>query len=203
MNGSYQFQNLGGVIATLALTAEQTGLDIEHLRAGLPDVELIARCQILSREPLIIVDVAHNRQSAAALGEFLQTNRPAKGKGKGTGRTIAVAGILDDKDLTDILPPILPEIDSWFLATLEGERGQSAASLREKIRVVDSKMNGEVNGADESALPDTQCFESPVSAYQQALESASSSDRIVIFGSFFTVGDIIRFIKDQTPHLLS
>jgi len=180
LNGQHQIDNLAGVIATLALTASSTGITPDHLRAGIAKTSLSARCWILSDAPQIIVDVAHNRQSAKELGRFLG-NTPHPG-----GVTRAVFGTLEDKAPEEIAAPVLDEIDFWYLVTLSGERGQTADRLRSRLL----KMR---KGIDSAA------FQNPVEGYKKAIQDANADDRIVIFGSFYTVGDIIGFIQTEPP----
>ncbi len=75
--------------------------------------------------PAVIVDVAHNPHGAAFLSEQLRATRPR-------GRTIAVAGFLQDKDAAGIVAALAPAVDEWTLVETLGPRGQSAALAAEK-----------------------------------------------------------------------
>ena len=173
--GSHQVQNLSGVVATLALIANRTGMTPSELTTGLANAKLPGRCEVIEDAPFTVLDVAHNADSAEQLAYFLK-HHPVKGK------TIGVMGVLKDKDLSPLLEHVLPQIDEWYLATLTGERGQTAIELKAKLIAL----------ADEAFI---KTFDYPVAAYQDAKKNAKTTDRIVIFGSFYTVGDIIGFIE--------
>lgn len=177
-SGQHQAQNLSGVMAVIALTRHMTGIQLDHVYAGLSATRIAARCEIIADSPKTILDVAHNADSADELGKFL-TAHPV------SGRTYAVLGVLKDKELTPILQNVAGSIDQWFLATLEGERGQTADQLGQRLQDV---------------LPAVKYkgFSHPAAAYVAAREEANAEDRIVIFGSFYTVGDIIAFLEQES-----
>ena len=175
--GARQLSNLGGVVATLALTSGRTGVSEANLRAGLEHARLPARCQVIAGAPEIVLDVAHNHDSAAHLAAFLGQRKTAD-----HGKTCGVLGMLADKPVADILSAMHGVIDRWHLATLTGERGQSAAALKKQLVKAGS------------ASP-AACYDSPLAAYLGALAEAEDRDRVVIFGSFHTVGDIIAHFE--------
>lgn len=176
--GIHQRHNLAGVVAALAATSEMSRVSIKHLHRGLDTAMLPARCQMICEKPMVILDVAHNADSARELAGFLQEH-PVDGE------THAVAGILKDKALEPVFSNILPQVDCWYLASLEGDRGQTAAELAEKFTNI---------------YPDqiVRQFESPLEAFTAARQSADNEDRIVVFGSFYTVGDIIEAFEHDS-----
>lgn len=179
--GDWQVQNLGGVIAALALTADRSGVTPAHLADGLSAVSLAGRCQVLPGHPLTIIDVAHNEDSAAGLARFLDANPVA-------GVTHGVFGVLADKALENVLSELGDRIDHWHLAGIAGERGQSAESLAQKMLAWRPGL-------------DFRRHEDAVAAFRGAREVADVADRIVAFGSFFIVGDIIAALEPsaQSP----
>jgi len=94
------------------------------------------------------------------------------------GRTVAVFGMLRDKDIAAVLNEMHDVIDGWYLATLAGERGTRAEVLAERVREA---------GIDKPVF----AFESPGQAWTVALSQLTKQDRIVGFGSFYVVGDIL------------
>lgn len=174
--GQHQVQNLGCVVAALGCIAERFGL-VPACLEGIADARVDGRCQVVNHAPLVIVDVAHNADSAFHLGEALR-EMPVD------GHRYAVFGVLEDKALAPIVGQLGAQTDSWLLATLEGERGQTAEVLQGKMLIV---------------LPEaeTSCHDSPAAALTAALEQARPVDRIVVFGSFFTVGGILPLIKER------
>ena len=180
--GQHQANNLAGAIATLALVSKRIGLSVIHLSSGLEGVYLPGRTQVVCDNPMIILDVAHNVDSARELAKFLDAHPVA-------GETHAVTAVLKDKALDKLFSSISPLVDHWYLASLQGDRAQSAAELAEKLDLL---------------YPDLRSvqFDSPVEAFSHARLAANKSDRIVVFGSFYTVGDIIESLEQQDSYLV-
>ncbi len=175
LQGEHQKANLGGVAAVLAISSVYTGFEISHLQAGLDQCSLAARCQVIRQSPDVIVDVAHNEDSARQLADYLRQLPCA-------GQTIAVLGMLKDKAADKIIATMAPVVDQWVLATLTGERGQSSHSLAGKLTSV-------VEGAV------AVCHDCPAGAWRDAIGRAQAKDRVVIFGSFYMVGDILERLE--------
>ena len=181
--GRHQVDNMAGVISVLALSSDQLGLKVSNLTTGLNHSHLTARCQVIRESPKVIVDVAHNEDSARELGSFL-SDHPCE------GRTTAVLGVLEDKALDKIIPWVLPFIDVWALASLECDRGQTADQLS-------NKLTKTINDLEDDNPSLQSCYNNPVAAYIAAIKNAQAEDRVVIFGSFHTVGDIIGFLEED------
>ena len=183
--GKHQITNLGGVVATLALSCDKTGVSTTDLVPGLGRSKLSARCQVLTKRstncPEVIVDVAHNRASAGELARFLAERTCA-------GATYAIIGVLADKQIKHIIDPVMAYIDYWFLATLAGERGQTGIQLADKLKQI-------VDDAKPPRCPKWETSDNPVAAYSAAIARAKAEDRVVVFGSFYTVGDIINHLE--------
>ena len=96
-------------------------------------------------------------------------------------RTHAVLGMLSDKDIANALLPLRGKIDVWHLASLPGPRGTPAATLAEILAGLG--VAGEVF-----------CHDSPQQAMQAAREAAAESDRILAFGSFYTVAGALQVL---------
>ncbi len=178
-NGHHQITNLGGVVAALALTSGKTGVTVADLTQGLNRARLSARCQVMINRsddcPEVIVDVAHNQDSAIKLAEFLSGRECA-------GKTYAVIGVLADKALDQIIKPMMAHVDYWFLASLSGERGQTGDQVASKLKQVVKHPRWIVK-------------RNPVDAYLAAMAQANAEDSVVIFGSFYIVGDIISYVE--------
>ena len=93
--------------------------------------------------------------------------------------------MLADKALKEIIGEIMGSVDIWYLATLGGDRGQSAADLLRKL----AQVNREISP---HRVLKAAIFDSPVEAYNAAMSDAAKTDRVVVFGSFYTVGDIMK-----------
>jgi len=101
--------------------------------------------------------------------------------------THAVFGAMADKDLAAMLVKVNPLIDRWYFTDLPTPRAESAAGLSSKWQAQNIRKD-----ATGSAYPD------PQQALQAAIDAADPADRIVVFGSFYTVGGIL---KDGLPRL--
>ncbi|MGY3868880.1 bifunctional tetrahydrofolate synthase/dihydrofolate synthase [Aeromonas crassostreae] len=154
---------------TVLAALESLGLPLPEpaIREGLANARLAGRMQRLQHEPLVIVDVAHNPHSAAYLASQLR-QIPCQ------GRRLAVVGMLKDKDMAGSLAELDGLIDHWYLASLTGPRGATAALLADAL------------GQDGAAQ-----YDAVSEAYRQALADASPSDMVIVFGSFYTVADIL------------
>ncbi len=181
-SGNHQMTNLGGVVAALALSNSKIAVSVTDLIPGLRKARLAARCQVMLERSAhcaeVIVDVAHNQASAIELAAFLSERECA-------GVTHAVIGVLADKTLEQIITPVMAHIDYWFLASLPGERGQSGTQLADKMQQIINHPQQHIADIADNA----------VAAYLAAIDQAKAEDRVVIFGSFYTVGDIIAHLE--------
>jgi len=168
LRGAIQLVNAATAITALDLLHDVLHVSAGAVRTGLVSVELAGRFQVLPGRPTIVLDVAHNPHAARILAAELGTmGLPA--------RTIAVFGMLADKDIDGVVAAMLPRVDRWHVATLPPPRGADAASVR------DALSNAGVAAAD------VRIFDDVVSAYRAARDEAGEADRIIVFGSFLTV----------------
>ena len=179
LRGANQIVNAAGVLAALAAMRERLPVTAQGIRLGLAQVELPGRFQVLAGQPTLVLDVAHNPHSVATLVASLDTMayHPA---------THAVCGAMGDKDLGDMLRRMHPLVDHWYFTDLPTERAARAADLQSLWHEVAASQPARL------ATPDSQTFASPQQALQAALSVAAGADRIVVFGSFFTVGGVLQ-----------
>jgi dihydrofolate synthase/folylpolyglutamate synthase len=180
LRGANQLVNAAGVLAALTALRERLPVTAQAVRNGLAFVELPGRFQIVPGQPTLVLDVAHNPHSVAALA----ANLDAMGF---FPTTHAIFGAMADKDLAPMLKKVNPLIDKWYFTDLPTDRAESAAQLL-------AQWQTQNNRQDASA---TACAD-PQSALQAAMAGADPADRIVVFGSFYTVGGIL---KDGMPRL--
>ena len=183
LRGANQLINAAGAIAALIALKDRLPITAQSVRTGLALVELPGRFQIVPGQPALVLDVAHNTQAVAALA----LNLDAMGF---FPRTFAVFGVMRDKDIPALLAKIAPLVDVWHCTALPNPRAASAAELVDMVRaaVVDSRL----------AHVPIHTHASPVDALRAAAASADPADRIVVFGSFYTVGGVL---KDGLPRL--
>lgn len=174
LRGANQLVNASGVLAALSALREVLPVTAQSVRGGLAMVELPARFQIVPGQPTLVLDVAHNPHSVAALSENLDAMGfyPC---------THAVFGAMADKDLATMLARVAPLIDKWYFTDLPTARAASAGALAAQWRATQAGQNA---SATEHASPEL--------ALQAAVNAADPADRIVVFGSFYTVGGILK-----------
>ena len=171
LRGAMQLRNAAAALC--ALDALRLPIAMQEIRRGLAEVTLPGRFQTLPGRPQIVLDVAHNAQAARVLAENLGASGFAP-------ETYAVCGMLRDKDIAGVLREIAPRVTRWHLATLSGPRGATADELAARL--------------EKSSV---QKFASPAEALAAALGAANENDKIVVFGSFLTVGEAIAWLKQH------
>ena len=180
LRGANQLINAAGVLAALEALRPQLPITAQAVRNGLAMVELPGRFQIVPGEPALVLDVAHNAHAVAALAE----NLDAMGF---FPTTHGIFGVMADKDLAPILARIGPLIDRWYFTDLPTARAAKGSDLQAAWQAQNTR-------ADASA----SVHASPMDALRAAIEHADPADRIVVFGSFFTVGGVL---ENGTPRL--
>ncbi|MDM0120028.1 bifunctional tetrahydrofolate synthase/dihydrofolate synthase [Variovorax arabinosiphilus] len=187
LRGANQLLNAAGVLAALEALRQRLPITAQAVRTGLAMVELPGRFQILPGQPTLVLDVAHNGHAVAALAE----NLDAMGF---YPTTHAVFGVMADKDLAPILSRIGPLIDRWYFTDLPTPRAATGAAVQAQWAAQNTRKD-----VASSVHAD------PMSALRAAIEAADPADRIVVFGSFFTVGGVLAHgtPRLQGKHLLS
>jgi dihydrofolate synthase/folylpolyglutamate synthase len=180
LRGANQLVNASGVLAALGALREKLPVTAQAVRNGLALVELPGRFQIIPGQPALVLDVAHNPHSVAALA----ANLDAMGY---YPTTHAVFGAMADKDLAPMLARIMPLIDRWYFTDLPTPRAATAQALQAFWQA--QKPRDGVTA---------QTFTDPVQALGAAMLAADPADRIVVFGSFYTVGGVL---KEGVPRL--
>ncbi len=172
LRGAYQLGNAATALAALEQLRDMLPVDMGSIRRGLVEVDLPGRFQVMPGRPMVILDVGHNPHAARGLADSLRA-LPAG------GRLIAVFAMLKDKDIAGVAQPLKDQVDEWLVAALPGSRGADAQRIAQALASIGV-------GAPIS------CFDSPADAYQCAIRSAGQNDKILVFGSFFTVGAVVQ-----------
>ncbi len=174
LRGANQLVNAAGVLAALTALRDRLPVSAQAVRSGLASVQLQGRFQIIPGQPTLVLDVAHNPHAAAALA----ANLDAMGY---FARTHAVVGVMADKDFDGMLRFLSPLIDRWYLTDLPTPRAAQAAHLMTVWQSQNQRHDAKA-----------QAFASPSLALQSAKNSAKPTDRILAFGSFYTVGALLQ-----------
>ncbi len=169
LHGDFQLNNAACAMRAVQHLSEILPVPAANIGAALRAVTLMGRFHQIQSNPPIIVDVAHNPQAAQSLAHNLQ-NTPC------AGRTLAVFAMLADKDIAGVVSELAPHIAAWYLADIHNVRGAKAQNLQKNL--------GKLNTSSYS-------FENVATALQAACKDAAKNDRIVVFGSFYTVADAI------------
>nr|VFJ49500.1 MAG: dihydrofolate synthase / folylpolyglutamate synthase [Candidatus Kentron sp. FM]VFJ71918.1 MAG: dihydrofolate synthase / folylpolyglutamate synthase [Candidatus Kentron sp. FM]VFK19101.1 MAG: dihydrofolate synthase / folylpolyglutamate synthase [Candidatus Kentron sp. FM] len=182
--GAHQRQNAAGVLMAIHSIRDRLPVPEAALRRGLASVTLPGRFQVIEGKDGItrILDVAHNPQAALALARLLWEHpRPGRTDGQTDGRTLAVVAMLEDKDMEAVLRATWAAIDAWYIAGLDGPRGGSAGKIAAALARIDAGVPVHTGAT-------------VADAYHAALRGAEPGDRLVVFGSFHTVGMVSRII---------
>jgi dihydrofolate synthase / folylpolyglutamate synthase len=184
LRGANQLLNAAGAIAALEALRQRLPVSAQAIRNGLATVELPGRFQIVPGQPTLVLDVAHNAQSVAALA----LNLDAMGF---YPRTLAVFGAMRDKDIPALLAAMAPLVDGWYFCDLATPRAASAVELAADL----ATLGGPAPAGRSVAV---HTFAGPGAALAAAAAAVDPVDRIVVFGSFYTVGGVL---KDGLPRL--
>ena len=181
--GATQFDNAATSLAALEEVSGKLPLTPAAIADGLTRARLPGRFQIFAsagrRAPTWILDVAHNPAAARVLAQNLRA-LPA------SGRTIAVFGVLADKDERAIVEELAGVFDQWWFASTEGPRGLRDADAAARV--------ADLIGGKSSAGG------SFASTCELAQASAGAADRIVAFGSFHSVGPVLDWLESKIEY---
>jgi len=167
LEGGYQVRNAATALAALAAAGRRPGH--ATVADGLKRARIPGRFEVIAGRPETILDVAHNPAAAVTLAQALGERHCA-------GRTLAVLGMYRDKDAGGVVDALRACVDAWFVAGIPGERGRSARDLAALV------------SARASAAPNVSA--DPTAAYRAACAAARAGDRVVVLGSFVTVGAV-------------
>jgi dihydrofolate synthase/folylpolyglutamate synthase len=173
LRGARQLGNASAALAALDALRERLPVSAQDIRTGLAVVRLPGRFQVLPGRPTVILDVAHNPQAASVLDENLSEMGFFP-------ETFAVFAMLRDKDIPGVCRAVKTRISKWFVADLLVPRGAGVQTLVGAMKTAGIAENQVLR------------FNSPLEAYAAARKRANENDRIVVFGSFHTVADVMR-----------
>jgi dihydrofolate synthase / folylpolyglutamate synthase len=188
--GSIQYRNAATAIAVVEALASTDSavaklagkarpltlsLDERRVSEALGTVRLAGRFQVVPGPVEWILDIAHNEPAAEVFARHVR-ERPRHAAG---GRTVAVVGILGDKDAKAIVGALEPLVDDWVLCSLPGPRGVSAETLAQRLRLSSERVT---------------LAESVEHGCGMARAIARPGDRVLVFGSVYTVGPALQWL---------
>ena len=183
LRGAIQLRNAAAALCALDELRDRLPVTMRDVRRGLADVALAGRFQLLPGRPQVVLDVGHNPEAARILADNLAASGFAP-------HTTAVFGMLRDKDVGAVVREMAPRVTRWHVTALAGPRGGTADELR------DALLRAGVS------VP-ISAFDSPAQAFRAAQGVSGQDDKIVVFGSFLTVGEVMADIearRDRGKH---
>ena len=181
LRGANQLLNAAGALAAVYALRPTLPVDAQAVRRGLASAELPGRFQIIAGQPPVILDVAHNPHSAAALA----ANLDAQGY---YPCTHAVFGVMADKELAPMLAKLNPIIDRWYFCDLPTPRAAKAQTVQAQWTAMNTRKTSA-----------SSCHANPQAGLDAAFAAAAPNDRIIVFGSFLTVGGVLENGEPRPP----
>lgn len=177
MVGRHQAENLKTALATLEILRKSGAvkLDREALYEGLKRARQPGRFEVISEDPLIIIDGAHNEAGAQALQETMAQHFAGK-------KILLVAGILADKEIDSIVKFLTKITDHIIVTEPDNPRKLAAEKLAEHVADF---------GVAAEAVPDVEA------AVHRAKELADGYDVILFAGSLYLIGDVRRLWRNE------
>ena len=174
--GDHQLHNAAVVLA-VAETLVEKGWKItkENIYDGIRDVSWPGRFDIVSRDPLFIIDGGHNPQCLEALVKNIEDY--LKGR-----RVIALTGVLADKDYGDMYKPVMPFIEQFVCVTPPNPRRLPAPELAQHLQ--------------NAGATATAC-ETVADGVRKAIQLADQDGVVLCFGSLYTIGDIRNALLEE------
>ena len=171
LRGAVQLHNACAALAALDVLKERLPVSMEAVRRGLSEVQLAGRFQFVPGKPTLILDVAHNPHAARTLAQNISSLPSCP-------HTYAVFAMLKDKDMAGVVKALDPHIDTWLVAGIDAPRGASAVELEKVLERC--RVRGEIKNINNISA-----------ALRYACNAAGENDRIVAFGSFYTVAEVM------------
>ncbi|MBH44103.1 MAG: bifunctional tetrahydrofolate synthase/dihydrofolate synthase [Gammaproteobacteria bacterium] len=180
--GSFQYDHAGAVLSCLSYIESNLLENKQNLVNGFKNLDLLGRYQIIQSNPEIILDVAHNADAAKKLNDNLSNEI--------SGKTLAVLGVLNDKDVYELVKPLKKTVDQWFCGTINSHRGMNADEIKHRLSTL---ISGE----------SINSFTTISNAYENAIKTLNHNDRLIIYGSFYTVSEVLNHIKSSTNKVIN
>ncbi len=172
---SCQVQNAAGVLMVLSTLKSKLPIKAGAIEKGLENFSLTGRFQMLTEGMQTILDVAHNAQAARILVHNLK-------QFPNSGKTHIIIGMLKDKDQAGVLGELMEIADSWHTVSISNSRGSDSEKLKKEL--LELGVTAPISEDDTVA-----------NAFLKLQDKTRMHDRIVVTGSFLSVGDAIKHLK--------
>jgi dihydrofolate synthase / folylpolyglutamate synthase len=177
LGGAIQFRNASTALAAVESLGFGARLTQDVVSRALRNVKLAGRFHCVPGPVEWILDVAHNEPAARVFADHLAA-RPVH------GRTIAVVGILGDKDSAAIAQLLHPQVDRWIICTIPEPRGLPAEELARRMKAGAGLADGDIELAA-----------SVEEGFAAAKAQAVPGDRVIVCGGFNIVGSAMRWLR--------
>jgi len=194
LKGQYQLSNAACAVTAINALQSVLPVPVDAIAKAMQEIKLVGRFYTDSRFPWLILDVAHNPHAAVALADNLKTLKsshiPVKNNAECQMQVTSVFSMLADKDIKGVIEALKDEISAWYVAPIEHVRGASVSALVSAISEVIPNASVKV-------------FDNLGDAYYQAYIDREScieqheNDKIVAFGSFFTVSGVMQYLNEH------
>lgn len=168
-------QNMATVLQVISLLQSRLLVMRDAIESGLKNIELMGRIQKINGPVTEIYDVSHNPAAIAWLAKNISLQDRS-------GKTFAVFSMLEDKDIAGSMLEIKNQIDAWYVAPLNTKRAANKETLE--------------NAFKNAGITHFKIYSCMEDAYKHSLKNAKPGDRILVFGSFHTVADVLK-IKEK------
>jgi len=172
LKGEHQYRNASAVILAVELLAKSLPVSDVSIRAGLKNIQLLGRFQLINDKIPVLLDVGHNPEAAKTLVAYLKMTFPGK-------RIHAIFSMMKDKDIAGVLEIMNPVVYNWFFAPLANPRSATEPLMREIF-------------SQSSVTRVSFGFTSFAEAFNAAKNQALENDLLLVFGSFFLVSDCLN-----------
>jgi dihydrofolate synthase/folylpolyglutamate synthase len=186
LHGKHQASNAAAALIAVEAFFGEQDLDIDAVRAGFANVTSPGRCEVIHRDPTIILDAAHNPHGAKAIAETMQSEFTFD-------EVTGIVALMADKDALGILQALEPVMNQVIVTSNSSERSMSMAEL--------SKLATQVFGADRVFAEET--LQSAIDrAVKDAIRPLSDESlAILITGSVVTVGQARTAVRKKYAKL--
>ncbi len=180
LTGEHQLRNAAAAIGALSVMPGMT-ISADAIRKGFASVKWEGRLETVLQRPLVVLDGAHNTDSARVLSEAVKEYYAGRYK-----RLLLVLGVLADKDFKDMAAYLMPIADSVIFTQADYSRAVPAEELSRML--------------DVGAVEATVCADVP-DALEKALSNAGQDDMVLVTGSLYVVGEVKAWLSKREQFL--
>lgn len=171
--GEHQIVNCQVAVMAVEVLSEIEGFDLNNIETGVEDARWNGRLEVLCKEPLIVIDGAHNIQGIKSLKENVL-------KYFNYNKMHLILGILADKQVNEMIDTIVPLSEDVIALTPHSDRAELATELKKEIYKVNDKVKS---------------FENYKDGFYSALSTARKDDIILVTGSLYMIGEMRSIIN--------